>query len=71
MALWDGPLAKPNIGIVTGAESGVVVLDVDPRNNGDKTLADLEAKFGALPKTWRFVTGGGGLHILFRTPAAT
>jgi hypothetical protein len=61
-------LRKPNIGIITGAESGIVVLDVDPRHSGDKTLADLEAKFGALPKTWRFFTGGGGLHILFRHP---
>jgi len=35
---------------------------------GDDTLADLEQRFGALPQTWRFLTGGGGQHILFRHP---
>jgi putative DNA primase/helicase len=31
-------------------------------------LAKLEAEHGALPPTWRFLTGGGGEHILFRHP---
>jgi putative DNA primase/helicase len=55
-----------NIGIATGAASGVVVLDIDPRHGGDETLADLEIRYGPLPSTWRFFTGGGGEHIAFR-----
>lgn len=57
-----------NIAIVTGKTSGVFALDVDPRHGGDKSIADLESKHGPLPPTWRFLTGGGGEHILFRHP---
>jgi hypothetical protein len=57
-----------NIGIVTGAASGIVVVDIDPRHDGDETLARLEAEHGPLPPTWRFLTGGGGEHILFAHP---
>jgi Bifunctional DNA primase/polymerase, N-terminal len=44
------------------------VLDVDPRNGGDETLASLEHRHGVLPTTWRFLTGGRGQHIIFRHP---
>lgn len=60
-----------NLGIATGAVSGIVVLDVDPRHDGDETLAGLEREHGPLPDTWRFLTGGGGEHVLFRHPGAT
>ena len=43
-------------------------LDVDPRHGGDEFIAALEMKNGPLPQTWRFLTGGGGEHILFRHP---
>jgi hypothetical protein len=65
---WWGPGIPYNIGARTGAESGIVVIDVDPRHGGDARLAELERRFGELPKTWRFLTGGGGEHILFRHP---
>lgn len=58
-----------NIGIATGAVSRIVALDIDPRHGGDETLRGLEAAHGELPETWRFLTGGGGEHILFRHPA--
>jgi len=60
-----------NIAIATGAVSGIFVLDIDPRHDGDEALAALEAKHGPLPATWRFLTGGGGEHILFRHPGRT
>lgn len=60
--------ASLNLGIATGAPSGLIVLDVDPRHGGDETLAALEREHGSLPVTWRFLTGGGGEHILFRRP---
>lgn len=65
---WWGPSVPYNIGIRTGEESGIVVVDVDPRHHGDETLAELERRFGSLPQTWRFLTGGGGEHILFKHP---
>jgi len=60
-----------NVGIATGAVSGIVVLDIDPRHGGDEALAVLEAEHGPLPPTWRFLTGGGGEHIVFRHPGGT
>ena len=57
-----------NIAVATGSISGVIVLDIDPRNGGDESLAELEAEHGALPLTWRVLTGGGGEHIYFAHP---
>jgi putative DNA primase/helicase len=57
-----------NIGIATGVTSGIVVLDIDSRHDGYEMLAKLEERHGPLPATWRFLTGGGGEHILFRHP---
>lgn len=59
-----------NIGVVTGAASGIVVLDIDPRHGGEEALAALEAEYVPLPPTWRFLTGGGGEHIVFRHPGS-
>jgi putative DNA primase/helicase len=44
------------------------VLDVDPRNGGDVTLASLERKHSKLPKTRTADTGGDGIHLLFNYP---
>jgi putative DNA primase/helicase len=70
IAEWFGR-GRFNIGIVTGAISGIVALDVDPRHDGVDTIAGLEGDHGLLPSTWRFLTGGGGEHILFRHPGST
>jgi hypothetical protein len=63
---WWGCFDYANVGMATG---GIVVLDVDPRHDGDVTLAKLEAERGSLPPTWRAITGGGGEHIFFTTTA--
>jgi hypothetical protein len=60
---WWGVMPDANIGIATGRD--YVVLDVDPRNGGGETLAELEKKHGPLPKTWRVISGGGGFHLYF------
>ncbi|MAG17653.1 MAG: hypothetical protein CMJ21_06240 [Phycisphaerae bacterium] len=60
------PLA--NIGVVTGAESGFIAIDIDPRHGGDTTLNELVAKHGDLPDTVVQLTGGGGRHFLFQHP---
>lgn len=51
-----------NIGIVTGGS--LVVLDMDPRNGGEKSLEKLEARIGPLPAP-TVLTGGGGKHWYF------
>jgi len=64
---WDRwPWA--NIGIATGARSGLVVIDVDPRSGGDDSLAQLESLVGSLPATLTARTGGGGVHLLYAHP---
>lgn len=57
-----------NVGIVTGAVSGLVVLDVDPQHGGDDSLAGLAAEHGPLPRTVEARTGGGGRHCYFAHP---
>jgi putative DNA primase/helicase len=57
-----------NLGVVTGAPSNQIVLDVDPATGGDETLRDLERAHGALPDTVIVLTGGGGRHVCFRHP---
>lgn len=66
-AWWDAWPAA-NIGIATGRASGLVVLDVDPRNGGEDSLEGLRLQHGALPPTVQSRTGGGGDHYLFAYP---
>ena len=54
-------------GVVCGAESGVWVLDVDPRNGGSDSMAKLDA-VGALGQTFRVTTPQGGWHLYFAWP---
>lgn len=54
-----------NVGIATGP-SGLVVLDLDPRNGGQASLSALTDRHGALPPTLTCLTGGAGWHYIFR-----
>jgi|GEM_PF-2356520 len=61
---WRSALTHTNWGYaVDGA-----VLDVDPRNGGDESLQQLQRDRGAIPDTWRVLTGGGGEHHYFILP---
>jgi hypothetical protein len=68
IADWWKQWPHANIGILTGARSGIVVLDVDPRSGGDDALAALIAEHGPLPETPTVLTGGGGTHYYFAHP---
>lgn len=64
---WFGPNAPlRNIGIVTGAVSGITVLDIDtaPGKGGDETWAEIVREHGE-PQTLTAQTGSGGNHLLF------
>lgn len=58
---------KPNLGILV-SPSNLVVVDIDPRNGGDVTMAEFVKKYGTMPKTRIKKTGGDGWHYYFRAP---
>lgn len=62
---WWRRWPDSGIGLLTGSRSGLTVLDVDPRHNGDESLHELESKHGELPPTPRVETGSGGEHYYF------
>jgi hypothetical protein len=64
MAWWE-QTPDARIGVPT---AGYMVVDIDPKNGGDKTLAEYEAAHGSLPLTPKARTGSGGYHYWFRKP---
>ncbi|WP_432471314.1 bifunctional DNA primase/polymerase [Amphritea sp. HPY] len=67
---WWERWPNANIGLRTGAESGIVVLDVDPDHGGEKSLENLVKCFGGLSETIMANTGGGGSHYFFQHPGS-
>ena len=65
---WFRKWPSANVGSVTGATSGIVVIDIDPRHGGTESLAALEQEHGHLPETVESQTGGGGRHLIFAHP---
>ena len=68
---WFRQWSDANIGIVTGAVSDLIVLDIDPAHGGSESLAQMEQRHGKLPPTPEVTTGGGGHHLYFRHPGGT
>jgi hypothetical protein len=68
VAGWFRQRPDANVGIVTGALSGLLVLDIDARHGGDRSLSELELAHGPLPPTVEALTGGGGRHLYFAHP---
>jgi hypothetical protein len=52
-----------DVGVACGEANDFDVLDVDPRDNGDKWLAE---NLHRIPQTRSHKTAGGGAHFLFR-----
>jgi len=65
---WFTRWSSANVGIKTGKVSGIVVLDIDPKNGGDESLEGLIMDYGPLPATVEVLTGSGGRHIYFNYP---
>ena len=65
---WWQRWPDANVGVRTGRESGLAVLDIDPERGGEETLAELIAVHRPLPETVESLTGGGGRHIYFAYP---
>lgn len=62
IARWWAQNQDFNIGIATGARSGIVVFDVDPRNGGDSSWAMWLQANGKAPDGAMQMTAGGGEH---------
>ena len=62
------------IGIPTGADNGIVVVETDTVAghgvDGTAALARLESEHGALPDTLRAISPSGSIHRYFRHPGA-
>jgi hypothetical protein len=62
------------IGIPTGAVNGFVVVETDTvagghATDGEPSLRELEAKYGALPETLQAISPSGSIHRYFKHPA--
>jgi hypothetical protein len=62
---WFNAAPNANLGVCTDR---LIVIDIDPRHDGDASFQALECEHGAMPLTWRALTGGGGEHVLFAAP---
>ncbi len=65
---WWRKWPDANLGIATGAGSGIIGLDVDDGHGGWESLAALQDAHGPLPRTLATATGGGGSHSYYRHP---
>ena len=66
IAAWWNRWPDANIGIPTGAASGLLVVDCDPRNGGPADRSELIERCGPIPDTAEAITGGRGRHLYFR-----
>jgi putative DNA primase/helicase len=76
---WWTKHPNDNIGILTGRETGIFVLDVDWKNSGEYSLEELQdvyrsnfqfiqKEFQPLSPTLISYTGSGGRHLYFKHP---
>lgn len=68
---WFRTRKNANVAVVTGALSGLVVLDIDIAHGGEDSLRQLETRHGALPVTVEAITGSGGRHFYFAHPGGS
>jgi hypothetical protein len=67
IARWWAQAPDAGIGIAL-AQSGLVAVDVDPRNGGTESFDALQAERGSLRSDVMAFTGGGGEHHVFVVP---
>src|SRR5271166_3807596 len=68
--LLAGSAQDFGIAVATGSASGVIIIDIDPRNGGKQTFAELKGRLGRLPRTVTCLSGGDGRHFYFSLPAS-
>lgn len=65
---WWRMYPQAHIAVYLSA-SGLVAIDIDPRNGGTYTMEQIEAEHGALRSDVLAYTGGGGEHRVFSAPS--
>jgi hypothetical protein len=65
---WWRKWPNANVGLLTGEQAGIFVLDVDTKSGGIYSLDDLQDAYGELPPTLTARTGSGGYHYVFKYP---
>lgn len=65
IAAWARRFPHANIGIACGVPSGIFVIDLDPRNGSEESLARLAAKKQMFPPTVQAQTANGGQHLYY------
>jgi len=68
VARWWRRWPSANIGLRTGAVSGLVVVDVDPGHGGAASIRALASRHPGLRDAPRVRTGSGGWHLYFGHP---
>jgi len=64
---WWSRWPNANIGIACEA-SGIVVIDIDNKDNGLENWQDLRDEFNIDVSTVTSLTGGGGVHLFYAPP---
>ena len=67
IAAWWHGWPDSNIGVATGARSGIFVVDIDG-DRGEQSLIEITNRLGALPATVEVLTGNAGRHLYFKLP---
>ena len=67
---WYEQWPDAGVAIITGRISGLIVLDIDPRHGGDKTLLHWLDNGLKLPECPAVKTGGGGTHFYLKHPGS-
>jgi Bifunctional DNA primase/polymerase, N-terminal/AAA domain len=65
---WWGRWTFANVGVVTGAKSGLLALDIDSHKGGVESFSAIQARYGPLVDTLMSNTGSGGAHLLYAHP---
>jgi hypothetical protein len=62
---WDRRYPAANIGLACGIPSGIIVIDIDPRNGGTVSVEKFVARKQLLPSTVEVATANGGRHLYY------
>jgi hypothetical protein len=65
ISIWASRFPRANIGIACGLPSQIIVIDMDPRNGSEESVARLAAKKQIFSSTVTAKTGNGGTHLYY------
>lgn len=62
---WSDRYPRANVGLATGLPSRLIVVDLDPRNGSEESIARLAARGQLFPDTVTAQTANGGKHLYY------